>query len=128
MTASDHRDRHIRLCQIEQIKDGRARGFDPFNEGRDLLFVVRRGESVKGYINRCPHQDASLPWRSNEYLNAEGSRIVCGAHGAQFDIDSGHCTLGPALGRSLSPVTIMVADSGELHALVPEKFETTFSN
>lgn len=122
MTGSGRRDRHIRLCRIEQIKDGRARGFDPFNEGRDLLFVVRRGESVKGYINRCPHQEASLSWRSNEYLNAEGSRIVCSAHGAQFDIDSGHCALGPALGRSLVPVAITAADDGELQAHLPAEF------
>lgn len=124
MTASVRR---IPLCRIEQIEDGRARGFDPFNEGRDLLFVVRRGKSVKGYLNRCPHQQASLPWRRNAYLNAEGNRIVCSAHGAQFDIDSGQCTLGPALGRSLVPVTINAADNGELQAQLPAECEPAIS-
>lgn len=116
--------RRIPLCNVEQIKDGSALGFDPFNEGRDLMFIVRRGESVKGYINRCPHQEASLPWRDNEYLNADGSRIVCSAHGAQFDIDSGQCTVGPALGRSLDPVTILAAENGELQAQLPAEFDT----
>lgn len=108
--------------------DGRARGFDPFDQGRDLLFVVRRGKSVKGYINRCPHQGASLPWRKDEYLNADGDRIVCSAHGAHFDIDSGRCTLGPALGRSLVPLTITAADDGEVQAHLPAEYEATLFN
>ena len=111
----------VTLCHLDELPDGDARGFDPFNHGRDLFFIVRRGQSVKGYVNRCPHQDASLPWRKNEYLNSDRSRIVCSAHGAQFDLDSGRCTLGPALGRSLVPVTISTAANGELQATLPGK-------
>ena len=99
------------------LEDNSARGFDPFNEGRDALFVFRRGRSLKAYRNLCPHQGASLPWRKHAYLNADATRIVCSAHGAQFDIDSGACVRGPALGCSLYPVRIWVGDDRKVCAL-----------
>lgn len=42
-----------------------------------------------------PHQGTPMAWRKDAYLDAAGERIVCAAHGAQFEIDSGLCTLGP---------------------------------
>lgn len=82
------------------------------NEGRDALFVVRRGNDLRAYRNRCPHQGASLPWRRHAYLDKDGSHIVCSAHGAKFDIDSGRCVLGPALGQSLDTVHLSTDDDG----------------
>lgn len=97
------------LCPIDDLPDGTARGFDPFGEGRDLLFIVRRGDSIRAYRNVCPHQGAALPWRKNAYLDADGSHIVCSAHGARFDIDSGRCVLGPALGQALRAVDLRIS-------------------
>jgi nitrite reductase/ring-hydroxylating ferredoxin subunit len=34
-------------------------------------------------------------------LSADGERVICHAHGAQFDADNGTCTGGPCLGQSL---------------------------
>ncbi|MBU2676913.1 MAG: Rieske (2Fe-2S) protein [Gammaproteobacteria bacterium] len=104
------------LCQYDELPDGGARGFDPLVEGRDALFIVRRGDLLNAYRNRCPHQGASLPWRKNAYLNANGTRIVCGAHGARFDIDTGLCTKGPAIGHSLEPVQLNVDKDGNVRA------------
>jgi len=102
----------IELCSFNEIPDGAAIGFDPFGRGRDALFLVRRGETLKAYRNVCPHQGASLPWRKNAYLNPDASRIVCSAHGAQFDIDTGRCLLGAALGQSLETITTSIAADG----------------
>lgn len=98
----------VTLCHLDELPDGSARGFDPFGQGRDAIFVVRRGNSLKSYRNVCPHQGASMPWRKNAYLNHDATRIVCAAHGAQFDIDTGQCLLGAALGKSLQPVAILI--------------------
>jgi nitrite reductase/ring-hydroxylating ferredoxin subunit len=106
----------VPLCSFEALPDNAARGFDPLGQGRDAVFVVRRGDTVKAYRNVCPHQGASLPWRKHAYLNCEGTRIVCAAHGAQFDIDTGKCVQGAALGQSLEAVaTLIIADT--LHVL-----------
>lgn len=102
----------LELCQFDDLEDGAARGFDLFNDGRDTLFVVRRGEHLRAYLNRCPHQGASLPWRKNEYLNKERTHIVCSAHGANFELENGKCVFGPALGQSLESICLSINDAG----------------
>ncbi|MFK8031893.1 MAG: Rieske (2Fe-2S) protein [Gammaproteobacteria bacterium] len=106
----------INLCALHELPDGEARGFDPFQTGRDVLFVVRRGKKVTAFLNRCPHQGASLPYRKNAYLNAGRSRIVCSAHGALFDIDTGKCLKGAALGHSLDPVDVVITHEDKVVA------------
>ena len=106
----------IELCSLEELEDGAARGFDLYGEGRDTFFIVRRGKSLNAYRNACPHQGASLPWRKNAYLDAKRTHIVCSAYGAQFDIDSGACVLGPALGQSLQRVDVSVTKNGKVRA------------
>lgn len=104
----------VTLCHLDELPEGEARGFDPRQHGRDDLFIVKRDATLKAYRNRCPHQGASLPWRKNAYLNADGSRIVCGAHGALFDIDTGQCLQGPALGQALEPMDVHVTTEGSI--------------
>lgn len=114
------RDGHIELCHVDDVEDGESLGVDPLGEGRDSLFVVRRGGRVHVYHNLCPHQGSTLPWRKNEFLNGDGSRIVCHAHGAQFDIETGRCTLGAALGQSLAKVDISIGRDGIVRAREPD--------
>jgi nitrite reductase/ring-hydroxylating ferredoxin subunit len=118
--------RSVRLCHLSELPDGGSRGFDPLGEGRDTMFVVRRGSVLHAYRDACPHIDgAPMAWRKNAYLNAEGTRIVCFAHGAQFEITTGECTLGPCLGQALDPVAVTVDEDGQVHALIPPSEETT---
>ena len=107
-----------RLCHLAELLDGGARGFDPLDRGRDTVFVVRRGGAVRVWADRCPHHGTPMPWRKDAYLNAAGDRIVCAAHGALFDIDSGLCMQGPCLGDRLRPVPFTLSADGEL-LLVP---------
>lgn len=114
----------MRLCRLDELPDGGSRGFDPHGSGRDVLFVVRRGRLLRAYANACPHHGTPMAWRRHAYLNAAGDRIVCAAHGAQFDIDTGLCTLGPCLGDTLTPVPLALHDDGEVH-LAPTAPEET---
>jgi len=105
----------IPLCRVEDIPDGASRGFDPDGVGRDTLFIVRQGAQLHAWRDQCPHEgDTPLPWRRHAYLNARRTRIVCFAHGAQFDITSGVCVLGPCRGSALAPVELRITDSGEV--------------
>ncbi|MFC3531236.1 Rieske (2Fe-2S) protein [Vogesella facilis] len=109
--------RRIWLCRRDDIADGVARGFDPFDRGQDALFVLSHGGQVYGYRNACPHVDgAPMAWRRDGYLNSSGTRIVCYAHGAQFLPESGRCVQGPCLGQYLQPVPLEVDGGGELYA------------
>ncbi len=89
------------LPRLEDVPDGGSRGFAADEYGQDTLFAVRRGQRLYVYRNVCPHQAGPLAWRKDQYLNHDGTRIVCFAHGAQFEIETGRCTLGPCLGQSL---------------------------
>jgi nitrite reductase/ring-hydroxylating ferredoxin subunit len=99
------------LCRLDDIADGASRGFDPLGEGRDTMFVVRRGNAVFGWRNACPHYDfARMAWKKDAFLNADGTRIRCSAHGALFGIEDGVCEVGPCIGEALTPVPLAVDD------------------
>jgi nitrite reductase/ring-hydroxylating ferredoxin subunit len=104
----------LRLCRRDDLTDGDSRGFDPQGAGYDTLFAVRRGDDVRVYRDVCPHQGSQMAWRRHAYLNAARDRIVCHAHGAQFEIDSGVCVLGPCLGQSLTPVPHRIDAEGNI--------------
>lgn len=100
----------IRLCRFEDLTNGCARGFDPDQSGEDTIFVLRRGATVRAYHNRCPHQGARLEYRKDRFLSADGNQVICHAHGAHFDAQSGACIDGPCLGQALSIVPCEVED------------------
>lgn len=107
---------NVAVCHIDDLPDPGARGFDAL--GKDRLFIVRRGDALHAYWDRCPHYGTTpLPWRKDAYLNAAGTRIVCASHGAEFDIATGECTLGPCLGQALDAVPLRVDEEGMVHAM-----------
>ena len=105
----------LRIGRADEIGEGQSRGFDPHYCGADSLCVVRRGGVLQAWRNACPHVDgAPMAWRKDAYLNADGSRIVCHAHGAEFLPDSGMCVQGPCVGKRLTAVPIIIDLRGEL--------------
>jgi nitrite reductase/ring-hydroxylating ferredoxin subunit len=113
------------LCHLDALHDGDSRGFDPAGTGRDTVFVVRHSQRLHGWRNACPHIDgAPMAWRKDAYLNADRSLIVCHAHGAQFEIDTGLCTLGPCMGQRLTPIPLTLNPAGEVHIAAGHSLET----
>jgi nitrite reductase/ring-hydroxylating ferredoxin subunit len=98
------------LCRIADIPDGGARGFAPPPGGFTGLFALRRGDLLRVYVNACPHLGISLDWAPDRFLAADGSRIVCSTHGAEFRLEDGLCTSGPCLGERLQQVMIEIKD------------------
>ncbi len=99
------------LCRLDDIADPGGKGF-AFGEGKARLeiFVIRQGARAWAYINSCPHIGTPLDWREDQFLTRDLRHIVCGTHGAIFDIATGLCRQGPCVGRSLQPVAIAVVD------------------
>jgi len=113
----------VRLCHLDELPEGGSRGFDPMGQGQDTIFIVRR-QGLHAWRNACPHWDgAPMAWRKDAYLGGDGTHIVCHAHGAQFDIETGLCTLGPCVGQSLTPVTVQNIN-GEVHLALDDLQET----
>lgn len=107
----------LRLCCLDELSDGSAKGFDPQDKGSDSVFVVRTSSGVFGYRDACPHYQGaiSLPWRKDAYLDHGGKFIVCAAHGAEFEIETGLCVHGPCLGESLTKVPLRIASDGSVY-------------
>lgn len=108
------------LCPLDALPEGAARGFDPQRRGQDTVLVLRHRGRLRAYVDACPHHGTPMAWRKNAYLNAAGDRIVCAAHGALFDIDTGACTLGPCLGQALTPLPLHVDAEGQVHLVTPD--------
>ena len=98
------------LCRLDDIPEGGSRGFGPARGGFTGLFAVRRGGNVFVYVNCCPHIGTPLDWMPDRFLTADGARIVCATHGAEFGIEDGVCVRGPCLGAGLEPVMIQIKD------------------
>jgi nitrite reductase/ring-hydroxylating ferredoxin subunit len=97
------------LCPLASLEDPGSRGFEVEIEGRmRSVFIVRAGDTIRGYMNDCPHVGAELNWQPDRFLDADGRHILCAVHGALFEIESGRCIHGPCRNQSLTPVPVMV--------------------
>ena len=88
-----------------------------FGPGRRAfsMLVVRRGDDFRGYVNACPHVWLPLTFRSARLLSADGERLVCSNHFAEFSVDDGHAVSGPvAPGCGLAAIPLQVNAAGEI--------------
>ncbi|MHA6723238.1 Rieske (2Fe-2S) protein [Sphingomonas sp. RS2018] len=101
----------VALGPLTQIDDGAARNFVlQLRAGRFHGFVVRRGETVVGYVDRCPHMGVPMTQVLDDYLTPSGDYIACSWHGALFEVDDGLCVGGPCTGQRLTAWPVTVAD------------------
>jgi nitrite reductase/ring-hydroxylating ferredoxin subunit len=96
----------VRLGPLDIIEDGRARNFvlDLGGSSGSAYFhgfVVRKGDTVFGYRDLCPHMSLPLAQKLDDYLTPDGSLIACSWHGALFEIEDGVCVGGPCGGQRL---------------------------
>ncbi|MPY72959.1 MAG: Rieske 2Fe-2S domain-containing protein [Alphaproteobacteria bacterium] len=95
------------LCRLEDITDGEGKGFEIERDGKVLdIFVVRRGATVLGYHNVCPHVASPLNWANGSFMTLDRKYILCDTHGAEFRIEDGHCISGPCMGDRLTPLKV----------------------
>lgn len=97
------------VCRLADLE---GRGAAPFTVGAGDWplrgFVVRSGDAVCAYVNRCPHAGHPLDLLPGRFLTADGGLIVCASHGALFEKSTGVCVAGPCAGRSLTAVPLEV--------------------
>ncbi|MDB5696011.1 MAG: Rieske (2Fe-2S) protein [Sphingomonas bacterium] len=99
------------LGAVDAIADGKARNYVlQLRAGRFHGFVVRRGEQVHGYVDRCPHAGVPMAQVLDDYLTPSGDLIACSWHGALFQIEDGLCVGGPCIGQHLTPWPVTVSN------------------
>ena len=102
----------VKLCKLDDIPDGQARGFCV--EGPSLaqrLIVYRQSDSVLGYVDVCPHTSSRLDPGRNTFMDDAGEHIRCSIHGALFRPNTGECIDGPCFGDKLTPAPITIKDN-----------------
>lgn len=100
------------LCALNEIGDPGTRGFE-IEDGEQRpqrVFVVRKGEVLAAYRNRCPHTGAPLEWVPDQFFDIDHNFIQCAIHGALFRPEDGYCVRGPCAGGSLEPLPLEVRD------------------
>ena len=100
------------VCNLDEIKDGSARGFE-FGEGSSVLniFIVRQGKDVYAYKNSCPHTGVTMNWQPDQFLDTSEEYIQCSLHGAIFRIEDGYCVQGPCAGNALTVIPASLQDN-----------------
>ncbi len=73
-------------------------------------FLVRKGDRIYAYVNRCPHAGQPLNRSPDGFLDASNKLIMCRSHGAMFDIESGLCVEGICSGQWLQSLPVSVID------------------
>ena len=101
----------VRLCRLADMGDGTARNFVLELAGKRFHgFVVRSGDLVRGYVDRCPHMGLPLAKTLDQYLTPDGRLIACAWHGALFQADDGACVGGPCAGQALTPWPVEIRE------------------
>lgn len=103
----------IQLCRLDEVPDGGARVFDGESAGRPIV-VVRRGDKVWAYIDRCPHFSVALDFVPGNVSCYRSQVLMCAHHSALFRFEDGKCIDGPCKGASLDAVQVEIDSSAKV--------------
>ena len=99
------------LCSTNELEDNIPTGFTISIDGNSAeIIVIKTAHGFFAWRNVCPHQSRLLNWAPGKFLMDNKNQLVCGAHGACFNIESGLCTSGPCSGESLTPFNIKLTE------------------
>jgi len=95
------------------LPDGELVGFDLFfpRQEPEAVLALRRGDAVQVWLNVCPHAGRRLDYAPGRFLMHAG-RLVCAAHGAQFQLEDGACIDGPGRGGRLAALSVRAGNGG----------------
>jgi len=74
-----------------------------FEQAGTAIVVVRAGDRIAAFLDRCPHAD----WPLSEGEVIDGV-LQCQGHGFEFDIASGRCINSPV--HELKPLSVRRSD------------------
>ena len=99
------------LCRIDDIPDGGGRvlaiGED---EAPFRLILLRSGDQVIAWHNRCPHFGQPLALKDEWLILKPHTTLSCNVHYARFRWQDGFCEAGDCEGESLTSLPIEVRD------------------
>ncbi|MCJ2184838.1 Rieske (2Fe-2S) protein [Novosphingobium sp. 1949] len=106
------------ICETREVQEEEVRGFVLARQCDGVLqpwpiLVTRKGGQFHAYENACPHDGKTLDGGHGDFLDEEGNFLQCKAHGDLFDLGEGTCFIGPAKGKALTRLAIVI-DEGDI--------------
>ncbi len=100
------------FARLADLADGAARVIELNGEDFPPLtgVLVREGDAVHAFLNRCPHAGRPLNFGPGRVLTPDGTLLMCHAHGALFEKNTGLCIAGPCVDDSLRRLPVAVID------------------
>jgi nitrite reductase/ring-hydroxylating ferredoxin subunit len=86
-----------------------APGAEPFR-----LLLLRSGEQVLAYANRCAHFGVPLAAQQRHLIYTPHAHITCNVHYARYRWADGACESGDCHGQPLIPIPLSVAADGSI--------------
>ncbi len=91
--------------------------------GRDTSVILIRdkdADTIKAYVNNCPHQQVPLNEAYKVDVNPFAKTLKCSVHDAWFKVEDGECVDGPCLGDHLQPFPIRIDEAGNIFAAIDD--------
>lgn len=103
------------VSNVDDLPDGSVHPIDlnPDEFPPLTALLLRLGDDVHAYLNRCPHAGRPLGLGSGRFLTPDGELLQCLAHGALFEKHTGLCIAGPCVDESLRRLPVQVV-AGEV--------------
>jgi nitrite reductase/ring-hydroxylating ferredoxin subunit len=107
------------LGQRHALPDGHATmhtvdGPQPFR-----VLLLRSGDAVKVYANRCAHFGVPLAAKQEQLLFKPHISITCNVHYARYRWADGVCESGECEGESLIAIPVVVDAQGQIRIADP---------
>lgn len=87
------------------------------------ILLLRSGQEVKAYVNRCAHFGVPLAARQDQLLFQAHVSISCNVHYARYRWQDGVCERGDCAGESLLAIPVRVNAQGEI-CIAPASTDT----
>jgi len=113
-------DLTVRVPGANLLAHGEAQTFS-FRRGSraEQGFVLRRGDQLVAYANRCPHWGVELDLGDARFYARDIDRIYCTSHGALFLPLTGECDAGPCAGERLESLALRV-EGADVVVTIPQ--------
>ena len=119
MGAADDQPQFVTLCRLEDIEDGGAKGVEVSGDTKKVgIILLRSGDKVHGFLNRCPHRGLPLETFPDAFLDETGETLICTNHGARFRASDGMCIQGPCINIALVRMPLAL-DNGAVVLAAP---------
>lgn len=95
---------------VGSLQDMAENEIIPFTHHAGEYILIRRGDEVSAFVDRCSHQEIKL----SEFGEIQQGVLVCHAHGAAFDCHDGKELCFPATSPLQAIPTRMSAGQVEI--------------